>query len=225
MKPRYRLAETRTPDGGLLVLHMHDNQFRIMLDGRELMHSYTTHSEAEMGTQVSRRLGGRAAPRYLIGGLGLGFTLRAVLDQLPPAGGVDVAELLPAVVEWNRTYMRELNGALLDDPRVSVHLGDVVDLLRDGPPSRYDAILLDVDNGPAAFVVEGNDMLYEDVGFDLLKRALRPRGQLAFWSGWRDDAFYRRLRRAGFRVDAVPTKSYPSARRVDYVIYYADRPY
>ncbi|MFP4281254.1 MAG: spermine synthase [Opitutales bacterium] len=221
MKPRHLLAETRTPDGGRLTLYAHDGQFQILLDGRELMHSFTTTSEVEMGERVSRHLRGRPAPRYLIGGLGLGFTLRAVLADLPADGRVTVAELLPAVVDWNRAHLRALNGALLDDPRVEVHTGDVGALLAASEAAAYDGILLDVDNGPTAMVQANNAALYEDPSLQRLKRALRPGGQIAFWSASADAAFAKRLRRTGFAIEAVPTRAYPAAKRPSYIVYYA----
>ena len=140
---------------------------------------------------------------------------------LPPEGRIEVAELLPEVVAWNRQFLQELNGGLLDDPRVSVHEGDVVKLLDASPEDAYDAILLDVDNGPTAMVQADNGKLYEARGLTHLRKILRPGGILAFWSASPDSAFEGRLRQAGFKVEAVPTKAYPAARRATYLIYYA----
>jgi len=219
MKPTILLAETKTPDGDTLTLHEHDGEFKISLNGDELMHSFTARSEAEMGTRIAERYARDSAPRFLIGGLGLGFTLRAVVDLLPARGRVDVAELLPEVVVWNREFLRGLNGDLLEDPRVQVHVGDVADFLTE--PGRYDGILLDVDNGPAAMVAAANSRLYDRPGLDRIRAALRVGGTTAFWSARPDGAFEKRLRQTGFQVDAVPTKAYPSAKRARYVVYYA----
>lgn len=224
MKPQIKLAETQTPDGGRLVLYVHDGEYRILLNGRELMHSFTTASEVEMGERVAERFSGLSSPRYLIGGLGLGFTLRAVLERLPPDGRVEVAELLPEVVAWNRAFMWDLNGALLEDPRVTVYEGDVGRLLAEAGPASYDGILLDVDNGPVAMVQADNARLYGDAGLERLKTVLRPGGQIAFWSASADRPFAQRLKRAGFHFEAVPTKAYPAAKRSYYVIYYAELP-
>jgi len=221
MKPNILLAETKTPDGAILTLREHDGHFKISLNGDELMHSFTTRSEAEMGTRVAERYSGNRAPRFLIGGLGLGFTLRAVIEHLPAGGRVDVAELLPEVVSWNRDFLQGLNGSLLEDPRVRIHLGDVADLLN--VAGRYDGILLDVDNGPTPMVASENRRLYEAAGLARIAAALRPGGTAAFWSARTDPAFEKRLRKTGFQVDAVPTKAYPSAKRARYVVYYAAR--
>ena len=221
MKPRILLAETTTPDGGRLALYAHDGHYKILLNNRELMHSYSTSSEVEMATHTASHFTEVAKPRYLIGGLGLGFTLRALLQSLPPAGQVEVVELLPEVVAWNREFLRDLNGALLDDPRVGVYEGDVVQHLRNSEQARYDAVLLDIDNGPTAMVQADNQSLYTARGLAHLRTLLRPGGLVAFWSAAADVDFERRLRQCGFAVEAVPTKAYPAARRAAYMIYYA----
>lgn len=220
MKPTILLAETTTPDGARLMLHAHDGHFRISLNGEELMHSFTTSSEREMGRRIAARQSGNPEPRFLIGGLGLGFTLQAVIEQLPPRGRVEVAELMPEVVQWNRQFLRDLNGRLLDDPRVHIHTGDVADLL--ATPNRYDGILLDVDNGPVPMVATGNRHLYDRPGLRRIRSCLRPGGMVAFWSARPDPAFEKRLRETGFRVDPIPARAYASARRQRYMLYYAE---
>jgi spermidine synthase len=184
------------------------------------MHSFTTTSEVEMGERVAHHLAAHPVPRYLIGGLGLGFTLKAVLNRLPPDGRVVVAELLPAIIEWNRTHLHGLNGALLEHPQVEIREGDVNQLLRDSPADHFDGILLDIDNGPVAMVQADNAALYTRQGIELLRRVLAPGGQIAFWSASPDAAFIRRLQQSGCTFEAVPTRAYPGAKRAQYVIYY-----
>ena len=160
MKPHRLLAATKTPDGASLTLHEHDGAFCIRQNGRELMHSAATSSELALGEAGTARLAQGRAARVLVGGLGLGFTLRSVLERAGPRTAVHVAELLPEIVAWNRLFLRELNGALLDDPRVELHVADVFKLVIQTRPAPYDAILLDLDNGPAAMVQPGNARLY-----------------------------------------------------------------
>jgi spermidine synthase len=160
----------------------------------------------------------------LIGGLGLGYTLKAVLAKAGPKAVVEVGELMPEVVEWNRTFMAALNGKLLADPRVQVRLGDVVATLARARPASYDAILLDVDNGPVPMVRAGNVRLYGPAGLANLKSRLRPGGRLAIWSAAPDHTFEARLRAAGFAAKAVPARLFATAKRSAYVIYVGDIP-
>lgn len=221
MKPRQQLAEIQTPQGQRLALYAHDGHYQIRLDGRELMNSFVHASEVELGARLREYLSERETPRVLIGGLGLGFTLRAVLEWLPTGGSVVVAELFPAVIEWNRIFLGELNGQCLDDARVEVFTGDVAELLTTSPAASWDGVLLDVDNGPVPMVAQGNARLYERDGLQRLKTVLRPGGVAAFWSANDDRPFLKRLRQAGYGVDAVPAKAYPGAKRANHVIYFA----
>ena len=141
----------------------------------------------------------RDAPAVLVGGLGMGFTLRAALDLLPRTATVTVAELVPAIVEWNRGPLGPLAGHPLNDSRVAVEAADVAVALR-ASTGRFDAVLLDVDNGPDAFTATGNARLYSDEGLAAARNALKPRGVLAVWSAWEDRKFEQRLRYAGFAV-------------------------
>lgn len=224
MKPRVLLDEVKTPEGGHMTLIEHDGRYQIALDGRELMNSFVSASESEMGERVAGRPRSSPEPVYLIGGLGMGFTLRAVLEALPAEGRVLVAELLPCIVEWNRGHLRELNGALLEDPRVSMYTGDVAQLLNESEAGSYDGILLDVDNGPAAMVQKENKGLYSLHGLARIQRLLRPDGEVAFWSASGDRPFEARLKRVGFSVEAVPTRAYAGAKRFQYMIFYATIP-
>ncbi len=215
------LAESRTPDGGRLTLHEHDGEYYIKLNGRQLMSSIATASEIAMAELASQNLSGRAS--ILIGGLGLGFTLKRALELLSPDSSVHVAELLNEVIEWNREFLGALNGSCLQDPRVEVMARDVFELLAKASPGSYDAIMLDVDNGPVAMVQSGNSRLYERNGFMRISRALKSHGRAVFWSACEDAPFARRLSKAGFRVEAVPAKSHAAARRSVHVLYVADR--
>ncbi len=223
MKPHHLLAETRTPDGARLTLHEHDGSYCIRLDGQDLMHSVTSTSEILLG-ELAAPLLKRAGPvRVLIGGLGLGYTLKAVLAAAGPKAQVEVGELMPEVELWNRTHMVGLNGRLLDDPRVKVRLGDVVATLTKARPASYDAILLDVDNGPIPMVAAGNVRLYGPRGLEMLHARLAPGGRLAIWSASPDHTFVRRLTAAGFAAQAVPARLFATAKRSAYVIYVGDK--
>jgi len=224
LKPHYTLAETRTPDGARLTLHEHDGSYCIRLNGQDLMHSDTSASEVLLGELAAAQLARPGPVRVLIGGMGLGYTLKAVLAKAGPKAHVEVAELMPEVVEWNQTHMKALNGKLLDDPRVQIRLGDVVDTLARARPEAYDAILLDVDNGPTPMVRAGNVRLYGPRGLEVMKTKLRAGGRLAIWSAAPDRSFEARLRAAGFIAQAMPARLFPTAKRSAYMIYVGDKP-
>jgi len=208
--PETVVDRARAPDGGMLVLHRRGDEFTIRVDGKELMSSRTHHSEEELARQAVRRIGERAAPRLLVGGLGLGYTTRAALDALPPRAQVVVAELVPAVVAWNRGPLAHLARRPLDDPRVRIETIDVGRLLST-TTVRFDGVLLDVDNGPQGLTRRANQLLYTDSGLALARRALRPGGLLAVWSASPDPPFERRLRKAGFEVETVAESARGSA--------------
>ena len=222
MKPHLKLAETLTPDGARLSLHSHDGNFCIRVNGQELMHSAAAASELQLGELAVEGFAARPA-RILIGGLGLGFTLKAVLAKSGPDVTVEVAELFPTVVEWNRTFLKDLNGACLADPRVKVLVEDVGHVLSRAGSVAYDAIILDIDNGPTAMVQANNAGHYRAQGIQRFFAALKPGGRAAIWSAKADHAFEGRLRKAGFAVKAVPAKLYASAKRHTYTIYLADK--
>lgn len=205
-----------------MALYEHDGKYSISYAGQELMHSGANASEILLGEVGVERLEPRAEARILIGGLGLGFTLRSVLENTGPKVAVELVELLPEIVQWNRDYLRELNGALLDDPRVEVHAADVVGYLRKAERERYDVILLDVDNGPVAMVSETNVSLYSNSGLRWLRGSLKPEGRAVFWSAGPDLSFEGRLKRAGFRVAKIPAKVHAGAKRAAYLLYVAN---
>ena len=218
MKPFVTLAETRTPDGSRFSLHEHCGEFFLKLNGTQLMGSNATVSELLLADLACEWAEHRAAPRVLIGGLGLGFSLKRVLELTGPQAMVEVAELLPEVVAWNRDFLRGLNGQLLDDLRVKVTTGDVFDCIKKAV-AHYDAILLDVDNGPTSFVQPRNSRIYTGNGFALLRRALRPAGRVAFWSADKEPAFFAQFGRSGFRVEDHAAKAHERAKRFAHRIY------
>ena len=199
VKPWELLGEATAPGGETLTLMRQDREFVILANGRPLMSSRMHGSEealAEFGcSHVSRA----EEPRVLVGGLGMGFTLAATLRQLPAAARVVVAELVPGVVEWNRGALGECAGRPLKDRRVEVAVGDVLETLAEGAVG-FDAVLLDVDNGPDAFTAAGNATLYGDRGLAIIRAALKPGGVAAVWSAWEDRKFEQRLRAAGYSV-------------------------
>ncbi len=203
MKPWKVIDRAPAPGGGELVLHQRGEEFAIRVNGRELMSSRQHGSEEKMAEVACARLASKR-PRVLIGGLGLGYTVRAALDRLPPGAEVVVSELVPAVVAWNQGVLAPLAGRPLEDSRVKVEARDVGDLLREAQ-AEYDVVLLDVDNGPEALTQEENRWLYGERGLNAIRRALRPRGMVVVWSASSDRAFAQRLKRAGFDTEVVET--------------------
>ncbi len=223
MKARNKLAESTTPDGAPMALYEHDGHYSISFQGQELMHSDASASELRLGELGIEQLEPEGAPRILIGGLGLGFTLKSTLAGLGPDARLDVAELVPKVVEWNREYLGSLNGELVDDPRVSLIVGDAVAHIRKAPPNTYDALILDVDNGPTGMVKPSNGSLYSQKGLYACKTALKAGGRVVFWSAGEDQYFKARMGRVGFRVGVVPAKVHERAKRAAYRIYIGDK--
>jgi spermidine synthase len=199
MKPWEVLARAPAPDGGEFVLHHRDGEFVIRVRGQELMSSRVHGSEEEMARLAAAALGSIANPRMLIGGLGLGYTLRATLDALGAGARVIVAELAEAIVTWNRGPLAPLAARPLDDPRVQVEIADVRRVMRGAGP--WHAILLDVDNGPAALTRASNAGLYDSPGLTAAHDALVPGGVLVVWSAGPDDRFTARLAQAGFLAE------------------------
>ena len=223
VKPNIKLAEAPTPDGERLTLYEHDGSYCIRWNNEELMHSEANASELLLGELAAGPLASHAHPSILIGGLGLGFTLKAVLEHLGPESTVHVAELIPAVVQWNREFMSGLNGLLLNDPRVEVFVDDVWNVIARAGRARYDAVLLDIDNGPDAMVQRQNARMYEHNGLQRIAAVLKPGGRAAVWSARPDHAFAQRFAEAGFSVRVVPAKLHANAKRCAYTIFVADR--
>lgn len=220
MTPRESLGTAQVPGGETLTLYRRGGDFMIVLDRNELMSSRMSGSEEALANLTLDRLDGRAAPHLLIGGYGMGFTLRAALARMTPDARVTVAELVPEIIEWARGPMVELMAGCLDDARVTLAMADVADAIATGR-GRYDAILLDVDNGPDGLVRGANDRLYTMRGLAAAKAALVPGGVLAVWSAGADAAFTRRLVDAGFAVDEVKVRARSNGKGPQHVIWFA----
>ncbi len=222
MLPWVRLGAVQIEAGAELRLMRRGNEFSIILGANELMNSRLSGSEEALASLACAALDGRPQTRMLIGGLGMGFTLRAALKGLDDSARVTVAELVPAVVTWAHGPMAEVFGGCLGDPRVRVHQGDVGAVIRAGAMS-WDAILLDVDNGPDGLTRRGNDALYSAEGLRAAWRALRPGGLFSVWSSAPDAAFTRRLKQAGFAVAEVPTRANGKRGGARHMIWMATR--
>ena len=224
MIPWEFLESAQVPgNGGELCLYRRGAEFSIRVGNRELMNSRVHGSEEALAELAYTRVVGRPRPRILIGGLGMGFTLAATLRRLGTEGRVVVAELVPAVVEWNRGPLGALAGHPLQDARVAVREVDVAQILRDTRQA-YDAILLDVDNGPEGLARKDNDWLYARPGLEAAHAALRPAGVLAVWSAAPNQVFAKRLRRVGFTVDEVHVPARSSGKGRRHTIWLACRP-
>ncbi|WP_375449582.1 hypothetical protein [uncultured Devosia sp.] len=221
MNPWVLIDTEPLPDGrGDIRLIRRADEFSIMLGTIALMNSRLSGSEEAMAGLSWGRIRHRTTPHMLIGGLGMGFTLRAALAELPAAARITVAELMPAVVAWARGPMAAIFGTCLDDPRVTIAVSDVGRLIK-GAKASYDAILLDVDNGPDGLTVKTNDALYSLAGLKAAKAALRPGGVLAIWASAPDRAFTKRLQHAGFLVEEERVRANGKGRGARHVIWLA----
>ena len=220
MIPWVCLDAAPIPDGGELRLMQRGTELSIMSGAIELMNSRLSGSEKALADLAIARLGGRANPRLLIGGLGMGFTLRAALTALPKDASVVVAELVPAVVAWARGPMAGLFDGSLDDARVGVREADVAQVIGEARAA-YDAILMDVDNGPGGLNRDANDRLYSAGGLAAARRALTPDGVLAVWSAGPDQSFTRRLSGAGYAAEEVAVRATGGKRGARHVIWLA----
>jgi spermidine synthase len=223
MIPWVKIDTARVPGtDGELRLMRRGAEFSIMLGTNELMNSRLSGSEAALATLAARKLEAIRKPHLLIGGLGMGFTLRAALAVLGAGARIVVAELVPAVVAWARGPMAEIFGDSLGDPRVSIAETDVSEIIR-SRDSKFDAILLDVDNGPEGLTRKANDALYSSAGLNAAYTALRPGGVLAVWSSGPNAAFSKRLRAAGFEVNEVQVRATGRGGGARHVIWIATR--
>ena len=223
MIPWVQLDATQIPDGGVLRLMRRGAELSIMSGATELMNSRLGGSEEALATLSCGALRTAGRPRVLIGGLGMGFTLRAALAELPASAEVVVAELVPAVIAWAHGPMAELFAGSLADARVTIENADVADLIG-AARGAYDAILLDVDNGPGGLNRETNDGLYGLAGLAAAAAALKPGGVLAVWSATQDTGFVQRLRRSGYAVEEKTVRATRSKRGARHVIWLARRP-
>ena len=223
MIPWSLLDSARVPgDGGEMLFYRRGSEFSIRVGGYELMNSRAYGSEDALAEMTCERLRDRNRARVLIGGLGMGFTLAGVVARLGKASEIVVAELVPEVVRWNRNEMAEVNGAALADRRVTVIEKDVLQVIR-STKGGFDAIMLDVDNGPNAMTSKGNDRIYSASGLRAAHGALRENGLLAVWSAGPDPAFAQRLRKAGFTVEELGVRSRGRGGGHRYVIWIGTR--
>ena len=226
MLPRETIATASIPQGDTLTLVSHGRDFIIMLGRDELMGTRMQFSEEQLAQLTMEQLEARA-PRVLIGGYGMGFTFRAALEALPDEGGrVVVAEVVPDILDWAKGPLAHLTGDTLDDPRGEVAIADVAALIDDavdGTTAKYDAILLDVDNGPDGIVREGNERLYTRTGIARCRDALNPGGMLAIWSAADDHKFTGRLKDAGFDVEVRAVRARPNNKGPRHTIWFARR--
>jgi len=224
--PRETLATAAIPGGDTLTLVRHGTDHVVMLGRDELMGTRMAFSEQQLAELTLDRLE-TPAPRILIGGYGMGFTLRAALARIGPEGHVTVAEIVPEILDWARGPLAALTGETLSDPRVTIELCDVAALIDDagdGTSPLYDAILLDVDNGPDGIVREGNERLYTRTGLARARDALAPDGLLAVWSAAPDPKFVRRLGDAGFVVEERFVRARPNNKGPRHTIWFARKP-
>ena len=220
MKHRELLATAQIPGGDELRLYKRDTDFIIALGPNELMSSRLSGSEEALALLTCDRLQNQESPHLLIGGYGMGFTLRAALARLGPQARFTVVELIPDIIEWARGPMADLAANCLDDPRVELIMRDVSRAIA-ATERRFDAILLDVDNGPDGLVREENNHLYSLLGLQEAKRALKPGGVLAIWSAAPDERFARRLKHAGFQVEEVMVRAGRGGKGARHVIWFA----
>ncbi|HEX2552148.1 MAG TPA: hypothetical protein VHL98_00505 [Microvirga sp.] len=220
MLPWILLDTAPMPGGGELRLKRRGAEFSIMLGAIELMNSRLSGSEEALATLACARIAGRRGPAVLIGGLGMGFTLRAALGSLPADARVVVAELVPAVVAWARGPMAEIFAGSLDDPRVAVREADVGAVIAERRAA-FDAILLDVDNGPEGLSRQANDALYGLPGLSAARAALKPGGVLGIWSQGPDRGFTGRLRQAGFAVEEIRVRAHRGRSGARHVVWMA----
>jgi spermidine synthase len=218
VKPNVKIAESTMPDGTHYSLHQHDGNFVLKYNRFELMSTALTFSEqmlADVGCKAL--LAGSphrpAHPKILIGGLGLGFTLKRTLELVGSPATVDVAELMPPLIEWNRTFLVEHNGPLLDDPRTHIIEGDLFDVVSGKQPGSYDSLLLDIDNTPDDLITRGNCRLYTPEFLQKLKKIVTPKGCIAYWLAEPAPKFKKLLFKAGFQIEEHASKPHEKTRR------------
>lgn len=202
-----------------VFLYAHDDSFGISIDGKELMHSKASASECYLGKIGVSHLINAEKSRILIGGLGLGFTLKSVLSHSSSFVKVDIVEIIPEIIDWNKTFLHGLNGSLLEDPRVNVVNADVSEIIFDTQSNFYDGIILDLDNGPVPMVDENNAKLYECSGIKKMNRKLRSNGRIAIWSAGPDLDFEDMLKINSINFSKIQAKAHQGAKRARHLIY------
>ena len=223
MKPWEKLASTNAPDGELIELRRRGHEYVIYAGGYDLMSSEDDASSIALSELGCKHLSGQPSACVLVGGLGMGYTLRAALDRVTKSSVVEIAELVSGVVDWNREWLGDLAGKPLDDPRTKLLLGDVAKPIA-AAKNKYGAILLDVDNGPDSLAHAANDNLYSKSGIERAFRALRPGGVLGVWSFDDDKGFTKRLGKAGFIVTTHKVSASKKGRGRYHQIWTAKKP-
>jgi len=228
MKPYVTLGESTMSDGTVFSLHKHDGKFYLKYNGFDLMSTALTFSEellAEIG--CAELLPGKStrprSPKVLIGGLGLGFTLKKTLEVIGSPALVEVAELMPPLIEWNRTFLVEHNGPLLEDPRTKITQGDLYDIISSKNKDSYDALLLDIDNTPDDLITAGNARLYSPNFLAKIQEILTPNGRVCYWLSEPAPKFKKCLMKAGFEVEEHAAKPHEKSKRARHCIYIATR--
>lgn len=226
MIPYEMLGESKMEDGTVFSLHKRDKEFFLKYNGCELMSTNHTYSEEMLAEIGCKHLKGSNRPKHpniLIGGLGLGFTLKRALEVVGSPATLEVAELMPPLIEWNRTFLVEYNGPLLEDPRTKISQGDLFDILSEKPNGNYDAILLDIDNTSDDLITASNSSLYTHSFLSKLINVLTPSGKLSYWLSEPDPTFRKRLEQVGFQVDEHAVKQHKSSKRAMHCIYLCSR--
>lgn len=211
------LEQTTGIDGSEYSLYKRDDEYIIRVNGHELMTSLCHGTEERLAVSSFNEIAACPAPRLLVGGLGMGFTLRKLLELLPVKGVLQVAEIEPAVIRWNKSYFNQYNGNVLNDERVQIFEGDVIQKIRDD--EKYDAIILDIDNGPSPLSAPGNSWLYSADGISAIYRSLDSGGVFTLWSAFMDEKFVQRLEECGFNVVVEHIYSYKDRSSGEYIIF------
>jgi len=228
MKPYLKLAESTMPDGTHYSLHKHDGKIYLKYNGFELMSTSLTYSEqmlADVGCHALKEGKGSRPPhpKVLIGGLGLGFTLKRTLELLGSPATVEVAELMPPLIEWNKTFLVEHNGPLLDDPRTKIIQGDLYNIVSEQKKGHYDALLLDIDNTPDDLITAGNARLYSPGFLEKLRQVVTPQGCIAYWLSEPAPKFKKLLIKCGFQVEEQASKPHEKSKQMRHCILRARR--
>lgn len=225
MKPTINCAETVAPDGATFRLCSHDGEFFLYMNERQVMSTTMTQSELQLAEFGCDFRDGRKKPRVLIGGLGLGFSLRRCLELTDAGACIEVAELVPEIIRWNKELLAGLNDGILADPRTTIIEGDVYPLIRIAAKKapRYDAILLDVDDGPSSLLQPKNARIYNREGLQTIKRALTSGGRVGFWAATSEPGLQRDLLRSGFHVEEHAVAKHSRAKQKRHRIYLAER--